>query len=54
MAYVNDVVTIPRQAFHTFRNASKEHELVIEIVLDPRNCDRDEAFFSTSSLLISK
>ena len=45
-ASVGDFVTIPRQAFHTFRNASKESDLVIEFVLDPRNRERDEAFFS--------
>ena len=50
----NDVVTIPRQAFHTFRNASTEHELLIEFVLDPKNRGRDEAFFSTSQLLITR
>ena len=46
-ACVGDVVTIPKQAFHTFRNASKQDDLVIEFVLDPMNRDRDEAFFST-------
>lgn len=40
-----DVVHIPKRAFHTFRNASTEHELLIEFVLEPRFRERDEAFF---------
>ena len=44
-ASAGEIVTIPHQAFHTFRNASKTDDLVIEFVLDPRNRDRDEAFF---------
>lgn len=47
-ASAGDVVVIPKQVFHTFRNASKEDRLVIEFVLDPRFSERDEAFFSIS------
>jgi mannose-6-phosphate isomerase-like protein (cupin superfamily) len=48
LSNVGDVVVIPKQSFHTFRNASTEQRLVLEFVLDPANCERDEAFFSTA------
>lgn len=44
-ATVGDVVYIPKKAFHTFRNASAEDELLIEFVLEPQSRERDEAFF---------
>jgi mannose-6-phosphate isomerase-like protein (cupin superfamily) len=55
IASTGDVVTIPKQAFHTFRNASGDNELVIEFVLDPVNRERDEGFFSnqTKSRVVS-
>ncbi len=53
-ASVDDVVEIPCQAIHTFRNVSKEHDLVIEFVLDPKHRERDEAFFSISSLSVRR
>jgi mannose-6-phosphate isomerase-like protein (cupin superfamily) len=49
LANVDDVIMIPKQAFHTFRNASSEQRLVIQFVLDPANRERDEAFFSTAN-----
>lgn len=45
VARQGDVVTIPKQAFHTFRNASATQRLLIEFVLKPQNKDRDECFF---------
>ncbi|KAF2396435.1 hypothetical protein EJ06DRAFT_585299 [Trichodelitschia bisporula] len=38
-------VTVPERAYHSFRNASEENELVIEFVLEPRFQERDESFF---------
>lgn len=46
VAQQGDIVTIPKQAFHTFRNASTTDRLLIEFVLQPKNKDRDECFFS--------
>lgn len=52
LAETDDVVTIPAQALHTFRNASTEEELEIEFVLDPGTREIDEAFFSAYRLQI--
>lgn len=46
---MGDIVVVPKQAFHTFRNASSDQRLVVEFTLDPRNRERDEAFFSIVS-----
>ena len=46
VAAAGDVVHIPQQAYHTFRNASKIQDLLIEFVLEPQSRERDEAFFS--------
>ncbi|KAI9930979.1 hypothetical protein ASPWEDRAFT_34502 [Aspergillus wentii DTO 134E9] len=38
-------MTIPMKAFHTFCNASESEEMVVELVLEPKWRNRDEAFF---------
>ena len=38
-------VLIPRGFVHTFANASAEHDLVVDVKLDPDNRARDERFF---------
>lgn len=40
------IVEIPPITFHTFCNASKTEELVVEFTLQPSTRERDEAFFS--------
>ncbi len=51
IATTGEVVKIPEGAFHTFRNASSKHDLVVEFVLEPRNRERDEEFFSMPATL---
>ena len=41
-----EVISIPAQEVHTFRNASVEKDLELEFVLKPQNRERDEAFLS--------
>lgn len=45
LARAGEVVVVPRRAAHTFCNASGEHELVVEFVLEPGSRDTDEAYF---------
>lgn len=45
LAGAGEVVVVPRRAAHTFCNASREEELVVEFVLDPASRDTDEAYF---------
>jgi mannose-6-phosphate isomerase-like protein (cupin superfamily) len=47
LATAGEIVEIPTTAFHTFCNASKTEELVVEFTLEPSTRKRDEAFFST-------
>jgi len=48
IAATAEVVTVPAQQIHTFRNASTEDEMVVEFVLDPRRREKDEAFLSNT------
>jgi mannose-6-phosphate isomerase-like protein (cupin superfamily) len=45
IAEKGEVVTVPRGAFHMFRNASEEEGMEIEFVLDPKWRERDEDYF---------
>lgn len=45
IAEKGEVVTVPKGAFHMFRNASDEDGMEIEFVLDPKRRERDEDFF---------
>lgn len=45
-----EVVHIPQQVYHTFRNASESQDLLIEFMLEPQSRKRDEAFFSRPPL----
>jgi mannose-6-phosphate isomerase-like protein (cupin superfamily) len=46
LAEEGEVVEIPAGAFHTFCNASKTDEFVVEFTLEPSTRKRDEEFFS--------
>ena len=49
-ATAGEVVHIPQQVYHTFRNGSEDQDLLIEFVLEPQSRERDEAFFSRPPL----
>lgn len=49
-ASAGEVVVILKRQLHTFCNASKDDELVVEFVLDPASRRTDEAYFRRSSI----
>jgi mannose-6-phosphate isomerase-like protein (cupin superfamily) len=41
----SETITVPKGAYHTFRNASVDMRLEVQFVLEPQRRDNDECFF---------